>query len=258
MSEYVLAHRGDEVEQRRMALLDEYHGPLTVAQLAATGVGPGWCCLEVGAGSGAMTSRLAERVAPSGRVLAVDRETHCLDPLTSEIVEVRQGDITTMQLPLASFDLVVAQMLLLHLPDPADTARQLLTAAKPTGQLIIHDADFTPLALDRATELEAAGIAVMTEMMRAAGVHLALGPGLASLLRDAGAIVEHVEAQLSAEHDSPIAARITALTLERFTHRVPDAGPQRQAIKAAVAALRDPARAFNGPTRWIVRCRPTN
>jgi hypothetical protein len=98
----------------------------------------------------------------------------------------------------------------------------------------------------------------MTDTMRAAGVHLALGPELASLLRDAGATVEHVEAQPSAEHDSPIAAPITALTLERFRHRAPDAGPQRQAIEAAIAALRDPARAFNGPTRWIVRCRPTH
>jgi ubiquinone/menaquinone biosynthesis C-methylase UbiE len=124
-----------------MALLDEYHGPLTVALLAAAGVGPGWCCLEVGAGSGAMTSRLAERVAPGGHVLAVDRETHDLEPLTSEIVEVRQGDITTMHLPPASFDLVVAQMLVLHLPDPSGTVRRLLAATGPTGRLIIHDAD---------------------------------------------------------------------------------------------------------------------
>ncbi len=134
-----------------MALLHEFHGPLTVAQLQAAAVKPGWRCLEVGAGTGTMTSWLAERVAPTGRVLALDLEIHWLDALQSEIVEVRQADITRTELPPHSFDLVLAQMLLLHLPDPGKTCRQLLHATAPGGQLIIHDADFTPVALEDGT-----------------------------------------------------------------------------------------------------------
>jgi hypothetical protein len=41
-------------------------------------------------------------------------------------------------------------MLLLHLSDPGQTCRQLLQATAPGGQLIIHDADFTPITLHDA------------------------------------------------------------------------------------------------------------
>ena len=88
MSDYVLAHGGDDAERRRMALLFEYSGPLTIRQIEAAGIGPGSRCLEVGAGGGQMTAWLAERVAPAGRVLAVDLETHWLEPLRSPVVEV--------------------------------------------------------------------------------------------------------------------------------------------------------------------------
>ncbi len=256
MTDYVLAHHGDDAERQRMALLHEFHGPLTVAQLEAAAVKRGWRCLEVGAGTGAMTSWLAERVASTGRVLVLDLETHWLDPLQSEIVEVRRADITRTELPPNSFDLVLAQMLLLHLPDPGQTCRQLLQATAPGGQLIIHDADFTPVNLQDASPLEAAGIAAMAGTMRASGVHLALGPELETLLRDAGAEIDHVDSQPGTGRAAYTAALITAITLERFRDRAASYGAGREAIDAAIAALRDPGRTFTGPTRWIVRCHP--
>jgi SAM-dependent methyltransferase len=201
-----------------------------------------------------MTSWLAERVAPTGHVLAMDLETHWLEPLQSEIVEVRQANITRTELPPNSFELVLAQMLLLHLPDPSQTCGQLLRATVPGGKLIIHDADFTPVAIQNATELEAAGVAVMRDTMRAASVHLALGPKLETMLRDAGAQIEHVESRPWVGRGGQTAALITAITLERFRDRALGVGASSRAIDAAIAALRDPERTFTGPTRWIVRC----
>jgi 2-polyprenyl-3-methyl-5-hydroxy-6-metoxy-1,4-benzoquinol methylase len=254
MSEYVLAHHGDDAERQRLALLHEFHGRLTLTQLQAAAVRPGWRCLDVGAGTGAMTSWLAERVAPTGHVLAMDLETHWLEPLRSEIVEVCQGDITRTELPPNRFNLVMAQMLLLHLPDPSQTCRQLLEATVPGGQLIIHDADFTPVAIHNATELEATGVTVMADTMRAAGAHLALGPELETLLRDAGAQIEHIESQPWVGRGGETAALITAITLERFRDRAMGAGVSNWSVNAAIAALHDPERTFTGPTRWIVRC----
>jgi protein-L-isoaspartate O-methyltransferase len=95
-----------------LRLLEEFHGPLTISQLEAAKVSAGWRCLEVGAGTGALTAWLAEQVAPTGRVLAIALETNWLESLRSEIVEVRRADITTTTLPRGSFDLVLAQMLL--------------------------------------------------------------------------------------------------------------------------------------------------
>ena len=212
-----------------MALLDEFHGPMTIRQLQAAHVRPGWQCLEVGAGTGALTAWLAERVAPTGRVLAIDIETHWLEPLSSEIVEIRQADITATRLPPNSFELVLARMLLLHLPDPAEACRQLLAATAPDGILIIQDADFSPISLRDATDLEADGLAVMEETMRAAGVHLALGPKLETLLQAVGARIAEVESEPSPGHGGEGAALITAMTLERF---------HRQAVEPARATKR--------------------
>jgi pimeloyl-ACP methyl ester carboxylesterase/SAM-dependent methyltransferase len=252
---YVLAHGGADHEHRRLALLDKFHGPLTVSQLRAAKVGPGWQCLEVGAGAGAMTTRLAKLVAPTGRVLVIDLETHWLEPLRSEIVDVQRADITTTPLP-GGFDLVLAQMLLLHLADPAQACRDLLAATAPAGQLIIHDADFTPLALQDATEDEAAGVALMTDTLRSAGIDLAFGAKLEGLLRAAGARIQDLRSEPSPGRGGQPAALITALTLERFGNRAIAAGVQPAPLDAAAAALRDPDRIFTGPTRWIVRCRP--
>jgi SAM-dependent methyltransferase len=253
--DYVLAHHGDDLERQRLALLHEFHGGLTLTQLEAAAVRRDWRCLEVGAGTGALTSWLAERVGPTGHVLAMDLETNWLEPLQSEVVEVRRADITKIQLPPNSFDLVLAQMLMLHLPDPSQICGQLLRAVVPGGQLIIHDADFTPLALQNATELEAAGVTAMADTMRAAGVHLALGPELETMLLGAGAKIEHVESQPWVGHAGQSAALVTAITLERFRDRATGAGVSNPAVDAAIAALHDAERRFTGPTRWIVRCR---
>lgn len=144
-------------------------------------------------------------------------------------------------------------MLLLHLPDPAEACRRFVQLTAPSGQIVIHDADFTPLALADATTSEAAGLAIMPDVMRAAGIDIALGPGVATLLTEAGASIEHVETRSAATPgERRIAAEITAITIKRFRDRtdVPD-----EAINAALSALRDPARKLTAPDRWVVRAR---
>lgn len=189
---YVLAHGGDHAERRRLELLERFHGPLTISELGAIPIGPGWRCLEAGAGAGLTTQWLAERIIPGGRVLAIDIETQWLAPLQNETIEVRRGDITAIALPLKSFDLVLARMLLLHLPDPAQTCEQLVATAAPGGSVVIQDADFTAVALQDATDAEAEGIDVMTKTMSVAGVHIALAPQLGDLLQAAGAELQDV------------------------------------------------------------------
>lgn len=251
---YVLAHGGDQAERLRLELLKRFHGPSTIRQLEAAGVSPGWRCLEAGAGTGATTTWLAERISPGGRVLAADLETEWLEPLQSETIEVRQGDVTAMELPPDTFDLVLARMLLLHLPDPAQACRQLVAAAAPGSTVIIQDADFTTVALQDATEAEAEGLEVMTKTMGAGGVHLALGPQLSDLLRAAGADVRDVESEPSPSRGGEPAALITAITLERFRPRAVIAGASSSAIDVAIATLNGSERSFTGPTQWTARC----
>lgn len=255
VSDYVLAHRGEQIERTRLDLLHRFHGPATVAALEAASVGPGWRCLEVGAGAGAMTTWLAERVAPGGSVLAADIETHWLEPLRSDVIDVHALDITTDKLPPAAFDLVLARMLLLHLADPAAACRRLLAAARSGATVVLQDADFTALDLQGASALEAEGLRTMTDTMRAAGVDLALGPRLPALLQSAGAEIVAVQTSPSPGRGNGFAARITALTIRRFRERAGAIRTSDAATDAAIRALTDPNRAFTGPTQWIVRAR---
>jgi SAM-dependent methyltransferase len=253
MTSYVLAHHGEDAGRRRLALLDEFHGPVTLAQLEAADVRPGWRCLEVGAGSGALTAWLGERASPGGGVLAIDIETHWLEQLASDVIEVLQADVTTIDLPADAFDLVVARMLLLHLPDPAEVCRRLTAATAPGGCLVVQDADFRPVSLSGATDAETAGLEVMIETMRSGGVHLALGPELESLVEGAGAEIVEVQAIPSPSRGGEIPALITVATLQRFRDEALRNGATQSSIAAAIRALEDPERAFVGPTQWIVR-----
>lgn len=101
--------------------------------------------------------------------------------------------------------------------------------------------------------LEAAGLAVRPDVMKAAGVDVVLGPKVAGLLEDAGAVVEQVRSRPArTREDDRVAAEISAITIERFRGRT---GLPDEAIDAALAALRDPGRRFTGPTRWVIRAR---
>src|SRR5258708_22948748 len=93
-------------ERRRLALLEAELDPGTIQQLAARGVGPGWHCLEIGAGGGSIASWLTQRVGPTGHVLATDINTRFLDALDLPNLEVRLHNIVTDELPVNSFDLV--------------------------------------------------------------------------------------------------------------------------------------------------------
>jgi SAM-dependent methyltransferase len=254
MNDYVLAHAGAERERERLALLERFHGPLTRRHLESS-VQPGWKCLEAGAGGGGMTAWLAERVAPAGSVLAVDLETHWLEHLRSEVIDVRALDITTDALPDQAFDLVLARMLLLHLPDPLAACRRLLAAAREDATLVIQDADFSPVTLEDASASEAEGLRTMTDTMRASGVDLALGPKLAGMLEALGASAVDVQSSGSPGYGDGLAARIVAITIERFRARAEECGTRPTAIDAAISALHDPSRRFTGPTQWIACAR---
>lgn len=154
---------------------------------------------------------------------------------------------------LASFDLVLARMLLLHLPDPAAVCKKLVAAARPGGTMVIHDADFGPVALEDASADEVEGLSAQAKTMQDAGVHLALGPKLGALLTAAGAEPRQSETRPSPGRGGDPAAVITALTLERFRERAISTGTSTTAIDAAIAALHDPKRTFIGPTQWAVR-----
>jgi SAM-dependent methyltransferase len=124
-----------------LGLVETWADANTVGHLTRTGIGPGWHCLEVGAGAGSIARWMAGEVGPSGRVVASDLNPRFLDDVPPN-VEVRRHDITKDDLEPDAYDLVHFRLLLMHLPDPGAALDRMIAALKPGGWLIAEEADW--------------------------------------------------------------------------------------------------------------------
>jgi SAM-dependent methyltransferase len=129
-------------ERERLRQLTTLRDPRTREVLTRTGVGPGWRCLEVGAGSGTIAAWLGERVAPGGRVVSVDVDTR-FHGAAGPNVDVRQLDVTRGSLGRAEYDLVHARALLQHLHQREQVLDRMLEALAPGGWIALEEPDFS-------------------------------------------------------------------------------------------------------------------
>ncbi len=104
--------------------LSRWLGPATETMLDLARVGPGSRVLDVAAGAGEQTLTAARRVGPEGRVLATDISPRILEFAAQEArraglanVETRAMDGEALELPDASFDVVISRVGLIYFPD---------------------------------------------------------------------------------------------------------------------------------------------
>jgi len=141
-----------DLETERLRTNEALWDEGTVERLDRLGVAPGWSCLEVGAGAGSTAAWLADRVGPTGRVVAADLELDRLGQLAERGVELLRYDLRSEDLPAARFDLVHARMLVQHLPDRAAAVARLAAALRPGGWLFLEDTDSLPLFRSAVSE----------------------------------------------------------------------------------------------------------
>ncbi|WP_243787960.1 class I SAM-dependent methyltransferase [Saccharopolyspora gloriosae] len=170
--------------------LSAAHDPLTLRRLAETGVGGGWHCLEVGAGAGDIACWLADRVGPSGSVLATDLLPI---PAARPNLRVREHNIVTEPLPAESFDLIVARLVLRFLPRRQDVIAKLVGALKPGAWLQIDEFDtsYEPLLLaadEESARLYEKFLAAKADALRSAGVDNDWGRRVPLAMRRAGLV----------------------------------------------------------------------
>lgn len=135
-AEYVL-DSSSELGRRQLHYTEVLLDRATTECLRVADVPPGGRCLDLGAGAGSITRRLAERAGPDGKVVAVDVNT---DHLTEQPgVEVRRHDINDGVPPGGPFDVIHARLLLMHLPRRAEILRSLADALAPGGWLVTGD-----------------------------------------------------------------------------------------------------------------------
>nr|WSX47752.1 methyltransferase domain-containing protein [Streptomyces sp. NBC_00974] len=111
----------------------------TMSRLRQLGVGPGWTCLDIGAGTGTVARRLLEE-AGVAEVLAVDRDVRFLAAHPVPGLTPLQADITADGFSPGLFRLVHARFVLMHLPDRPRLVARLSELLAPGGVLVISDA----------------------------------------------------------------------------------------------------------------------
>jgi ubiquinone/menaquinone biosynthesis C-methylase UbiE len=135
-----MAGHEEDVERRRLGLLESVDDPGTIQHLTELGLSTGWRCLEIGAGGGSVARWMAERVGPDGYVVATDIDTRNLDGLSARNLGVRRHDIAVDDLD-EQYDLVHCRNVLMHVSDRDAALERMVSAVCPGGLLLIEEKD---------------------------------------------------------------------------------------------------------------------
>jgi SAM-dependent methyltransferase len=154
MGEYTLPHAllG---ERQRLALMSSLLDSIETACIDRLGVRPGWRCLELGCGNGSISLALAERVAPTGHVIASDIDIAYIADLRAPCLEVRRIDVLQHAIEEGSYDFVVARALLHHLSPARKALERMASALKPGGALLSIEPDMLPCTVTEPDSIRA-------------------------------------------------------------------------------------------------------
>ncbi|KOV94475.1 methyltransferase [Streptomyces sp. NRRL B-3648] len=224
---YLLGNRQKEAGERFDAFTALFD-PTTFRHLEGLGIGPGWRCWEVGAGGTSVVSWLAEKVGPSGQVVATDIDTSRLTAAARPPVQIRVHDVGAEEPPGDGFDLVHARLVLVHVPDRERALRSMIKALRPGGRLLIEDADpaLQPLTCpdeygpeQRLANRLRQGF---RKLLADRGADLSYGRKLPRLLREAG--LHDVEADAYFPVTSPACTALETATVRQIRARLVAAG----------------------------------
>jgi SAM-dependent methyltransferase len=244
-------------ERSRIGSLEHMLDPGTEALLDRLGVGPGWRCLEVGAGAGSTARWLAERVGPSGHVLATDTQITFLEPLRSPTLEVRRHDMCADGPPGTGFDLVHVRWMLHWPATRREGLRRMVACLRPGGLLVAEEPDCAS-AFHGSTDpvvgrVLTAAIELLQEL--AGGMDAAYGRRLFHDVRDEGLldIGSAGRTHMLRGADADSGAAWLRYTVEKVRERLPERGAvTAEEIGHVLDLLGDPGFAMVAPTTIAV------
>jgi SAM-dependent methyltransferase len=123
-------------------LLRAWLGPATETMLDMAKIGPSQSVLDVAAGAGDQTLQAADRVGPSGYVLATDISSNILDFAAANARKGGYGNIETkvldgedLDVPEGTFDAVISRVGLIYFPDQQKALAGMKRALRPGGRV---------------------------------------------------------------------------------------------------------------------------
>jgi SAM-dependent methyltransferase len=239
-----------ELARERLALLEACHDPASIRRAEALGVGPGWRCLDAGAGYGSFARWLAGRVGASGSVIAADMDVRLLEEIDAPGLEVRQMDLATDELPRDAYDLVHTRLVLIHVAARDEVLARLAAALRPGGVLLLEEDDIHPVLATADGAYREAWEAFLA-MSQDAGLDAEWARALPERLSALGLV--DVDAELDGQlfRGGSEAARFWRLTWLQARDRIVARGVPGEIVDRGRAELEDPARWFHGPAKVI-------
>lgn len=176
---------------------------ITERLLADAGISAGMRVIDVGCGRGDVSFMVARLVGEQGQVLGVDRDARAIAMARERARELNlsrvsfvEGDFSALSPEHGQFDGAVGRRVLMYQPDAVKAVQKLAASVRPGGLVVFqeHDslmvpASLTPLPLHERVH------GWMWQTVEREGANIHMGFDLASVLEQAGLVVEHVRAE---------------------------------------------------------------
>ena len=189
---YTMGRSKEETE--RLIQQSGLYEDITRRLLADAGLFTGMKVLDIGSGAGDVAFAAAELVGSEGEVLGVDMNPEILETARARAeaaglanVQFVAGDAQTLDLP-NDFDALIGRLVLMYLPDPVDTLKQLATHLRPGGIVAFQEVEFSTYSsiarpeTPMMNQLAEWGV----EVFRRSGANVGMGLDLYSTFVDAG------------------------------------------------------------------------
>jgi SAM-dependent methyltransferase len=233
--------RAVTLETQRLAALTAWRDPTTFRILSGVGIGPGWSCLEVGAGSGTVSAWMAQQVKPDGHVLSTDIDLR-FHAEPTEGMEVRALNVLDDDLPTEAFDLVHARAVFMHLPDRDRVLDRLIATLRPGGWVVLEESDWRAFEAQPLPEPLASVAAVMNAGLRNR-THWDpnCGSNLLRMFADRGLVELDLTGETMILHGGTVSTDWWTLGIDHGSARMVDSGVLTQEqVDGALAQLRSP------------------
>jgi SAM-dependent methyltransferase len=188
---YILATGGKDV--KRLRLLHDVYGPGTQALLQRVGLRDGQRVVEIGCGSGNIACWVAQQVAPSGSVMAIDISPEQIEEARQQAqrlnlrnIDFQVADAYSPRLPEATFDIVYCRLVLMHLTRPEAALRAMRSLVRPGGYIVCEEMDQACWMCDPPATAMTRFIELSAALGERRGENFSLGASLHRLFRQVG------------------------------------------------------------------------